>query len=468
MITLEISSTSIRLMETEGNRVTNWASQSLDPGILEDEVVSNPQALSAAVKELVTSSGINGMNVTASVSGLYSLSRIITVPTHGSGQPTHQAVREAAEEVIPLPEDEMYLSWQTIAPGDGEHQVLVVGVPRDVIDSEMRALRMVGISPRILDLKALALVRAVNREQALIINIEPTSFDIVVIINGVTVIIRTTAWQPGDLSIEDRAEHLAVALDLTVGFHNSHNPGLPVTQTTPFFVTGQMSRELDLVENIQARVGYPIEPLAPPLEYPEHMPVSQYAVNIGLALKGTLASKNVGHGDYVLPDINFLPQIYQPWKPTRKQIYLACAIVATLALLLPINQATSDAKADTTILKSQHTIINTELQKRQAELAKRVPLEKAVKEYHTIVDMGDGFAEDLQFIESKAEELSIKLQSIIHEDSLITVNCQADSYLDFRKYVAALNDSDLFSSVTTPAERYSYVQGGTITLKPGK
>jgi len=68
---------------------------------------------------------------------------------------------------------------------DGPQQVQVLGVPRDVLDSEVMALRAAGVNPRILDLKTMALVRAVNREQALILNIESTSFDTVVVVNGV-------------------------------------------------------------------------------------------------------------------------------------------------------------------------------------------------------------------------------------------------------------------------------------------
>ncbi|GAI37617.1 unnamed protein product, partial [marine sediment metagenome] len=203
MITIEISSTDIRLMEIEKGRVTKWASLSLEPGLFEGEVVSDPRALSVAVKQIMTSSGISGRNVTASVGGLYSISRIVMVPTPLGVSASREAVLEEVRGVMPLSEDELYLSWRVIAAGEGGQQVLVVGVPRDVIDSEVRALRAAGINPRVLDLKALALVRAVNREQALILNIEPTSFDTIMVVNGIPEIIRTTAWQPGDLSMED-------------------------------------------------------------------------------------------------------------------------------------------------------------------------------------------------------------------------------------------------------------------------
>jgi len=466
VVTLEISSTAIRLMETEGRRVIKWASLSLEPGVFEEEVISDPQALSASVKQLMASSGIKGKNIIASVSGLYSLVRIVMVPGPPEGSATREAVLEVAREVVPLSEDALYFSWQPIASVEGGQQVLVVSVPRDIIDTEVQALRMVGVNPRILDLKAMALIRAVNREQALILNIEPTSFDIVIVVNGVTEIIRTTAWQPGDLSVEDKAEHLVVNLELTAGFYNSHHPGLPLDPATPLFITGQMFGDSALMEKLKARVEYPIEPLAPPLECPAHLPIPQYAVNIGLALKGMAPSKNLEPGGFLPPDINLLPQVYQPWKPSARQIYLTCAVIAAIAVLFPLYQITSNAMAKTANLETKYAIINSELERRQAELKNREPLQKAITEYHTIVDMGGGFAENLKVINSQAEELGVEVQSITHEGSRITVACQADSYITFREYKTALEESGRFLTPITPPEGYPYITGGTIKLEP--
>ncbi len=466
VITIEINSTDIRLMETSGERVVRWASLALEPTMVEAGVVSDPLALSTAVKQLMTSSGITGKDVIASVSGLYSVSRILAVSNLPGELTTQEAVVEAARKVMPLAAEKLYLSWQTIATGEGAQQVIVVGVPREVIDSEMQALRAAGMNPRILDFKAMALARAVNKEQALIFNIEPTSFDIVMVVNGVPEITRTVAWQQDDLTVEDKAEHLAVNLELTVGFYNSHHSDTPLDPATPLLITGHMSRDLTLMERLQARVGYPIEPLAPPLECPAHLPVSQYAVNIGLALKGIVPSQNVEQGSYSPPDINLLPQIYQPWKPSARQIYLSCAILAAIALLFPLYQVTSEAMDRTANLEARYTILNSELERRQAELKDREPLQKAIAEYHTIVDMGGGFTEDLRVINNLAGELGVEVQSISHDGNKITFTCRADDYLTFREYKTALEESGRFSTPVTPPEGYPYVKDGPFKLEP--
>ncbi len=464
MVTIEISSTAIRLMEIEKGRVVKWASLSLEPGMFNGEVISDPKALTAAVRQLMSSSGIKGGNVTASVSGLYSVSRMVMVPTPLGVSASREAILEEARGVLPLSEDELYISWQAVAAGEGGQRILVVGVPKDMIDAEMQALRAAGLNPRVLDLKGMALLRAVNREQALILNIEPTSLDVIMVVNGIPEIMRTTAWQPADLGVEDKAEQLAVALELTVGFYNSHHLSFPFNPTAPLFITGQMSGDLALTEKLQARVRYPVESLAPPLEYPAHLPVAQYAVNIGLALKGATPAKT--EGGYLPPDINLLPGAYQPWKPSARQIQAFCVMIVAIILLFPLYQVTSDAIGETAVLEARYTTINNELQRRQAEIKSREPLKKAIAEYHTIVDMGGGFTENLRVINSQADEFGIEVQSITHRGDSITITCQAESYTAFRDYLIALEESGRFMTPIPPPEGYPYTRSGVIKVEP--
>ena len=466
VVTLDIDSTTIRLLETKGGTVTKWASVSLEPDEVEGETVSDQPALGTMVRELMTSSGIKARKVVVSISGLYSVSRILAVSSLPPELTLQEAVLEMARETMPLSEDRLYLSWQTIVAGEGERQVLVLGVPRDVIDGGMRALRGVGINPRIVELKTMALTRAVNKEQALILNIEPSSFDIIMVLNGLPEIMRTIAWQPDDLTEEDKVEHLAVTLGLTVDFYNSRHPDTPLDPATPLFITGQMSGDITLMEKLQAELRYPVEPLAPPLEYPEYLPISEYAVNIGLALRGTVAAENLGQGDYLPLDINLLPEIYYPWRPSAKQLYAAGLVIAAIALLFPLYQATAEAMGKTARTEAIFTSLNNELEGRKLEIKDREPLQKAIGEYRTIVDMGGGFTGDLEVIQSEAGKLGVRVESISHGVESITLICQADSYITFREYLTALEESGRFTTPIPPPEGYPYTTGGTIELEP--
>ena len=466
VVTLDIDSTAVRLLETRGEKVTKWASISLKPGEVEGDVVSNQQALGTKVKQLMTSSGITGRKVTASLSGLYSVSRILTVSRPPGGLTTQEAVLEAARETMPVDTDQLYLSWQTIGTGEGGQEVFVLGVPQDVVDTEVQALRAAGINPHILDLKAMALARVVNKERALVLNIEPSTFDIVMVANGIPEIMRTIAWQPDDLTVEDKAEHLATTLELTADFYDAHHPDIPLDPATPVFITGQMSGDLALMEKLQARLRYPFEPLAPPLEYPAHMPVSQYAVNIGLSLKGRPLSSEVGQGAYLPPDINLVPAIYKPWKPSARQLYFLGFIIVAIVLIFQLYQITDDALAKTANLEARYNILENEMQRRQLELQERLPLQNAVKEYHAIQDMDGNFTEDLKVINSETEERGVQLQSIAHEGNSITINWQADSYAAIENYLEALERSGRFSTpIPRPETGWPLTTRGITKLK---
>jgi len=467
VVTLDIDSTAIRLLEVSGGKVRKWASISHEQDKVEEEEVSNPQALGNKVKQLMASSSIRASKVISSLSGLYSVSRIVNVPNPTAGLTLQQAALEAASEVMPLSADDLYLSWRTITIDEEGQQILAVGVPRDIIDDQVRALRAAGINPHILDLKAMALARLVNREQALILNIEPSSFDIVIIVNGLPEIMRTVAWQQEELTEENKVEHLAVNLELTAGFYNSQHHNTPLDIATPLFITGQITRDFSLMEKMEARLEYPIEPLVPPLECPQNLPVSEYAVNIGLALKGMALAPNPEQGGYSPPNINLLPDVYQPWKPSAKQLYVTGLVIAAIALLFPLYQVTTNAMDETASLNREYTALNSELQQRQLELKRRVPLQEAIKEYDTIIDMGGNFTEDLAVIYDEAKELGVEVESASHEGDSITISCQAkdDDPVTFDNFVKALENTERFSKVTPPTEGFPYNTGGTIELE---
>ncbi|MBI2850730.1 MAG: pilus assembly protein PilM [Chloroflexi bacterium] len=482
MVTLEISSTDIRLIEVNGGKIVNWASRPLEPGVFSEEIISEPQALGNAIRALMASSGIKGKKVVTGVSGLYSLSRILTVLVAPEEPVTEQAILEATEAMIPISPDELYLSWQMLAAGTGERQALVVGVPRDIVDNEIRALKIAGINPDILDLKTLALARAVNRPEAIVLNIDASSFDIVILDGGTPEILHTTAWQPGALPVEEKAEQLISAIELTVTFYNTRHAGSPLDPAIPLIITGHLSGDTVLTGIIGDGVVYPIEPFTPPLEYPEHMPVPQFAVNIGLAMKASatpglnlklkLAARrrapaaNTKALSHSVPDLNLLPQTYKAWRPSAKQVYSSLAVAVLLGLLWPLYQLATIATSETATARQQYTVVNTQMEKRRLELTRREPIRKTIDQYKSTVAMGGGFVDDLAAIRTIAGELDVRVQGITHSGSSITFACEAADYVTFRQFIDALGESGRFTVSAVPPEGYPYIKGGPISLKP--
>jgi type IV pilus assembly protein PilM len=465
VVTLDIDSAGIRFLEVRGGVIRKWANVALEADNIEDETLSQ-QALQNTIKQLMALSSSKLGKVTASVSGLYSVSRILPLPAVPAGVTTQEFVQEMAKDVMPLSDDKIYLSWQIIANADseGEGKVLVIGVPRSMLDNEVKALRAVGVNPRILELKAMALTRVVNREQAVIVNIEPSSFDIVIIVKRVPEIMRSIAWQQDGLTVEDKVEPLAANLELTVDFFNSHNSGTPIDANTPIFFTGQMSGDLDLMDKLQARLGYPAEEITPQLRCPPDLPISQYAVNIGLALRGM---EQAGDDGGVGPGlgVNLLPSIYNPWRPTARQIYSFVAVVAAIALLFPLFQITTEVMDETTSLQIKNDALNSQLEIKKVEIKRREPIQKAVNEYHNITKREGSFIADIDVIWNEAAQLDVEVGTISHDGGVIIFSCEAKDFLTFRRYLTVLEESGRFKSPIPPPEMFPYVKGGTIKLE---
>ncbi|HEY51660.1 MAG TPA: pilus assembly protein PilM [Dehalococcoidia bacterium] len=466
VVTLDISQTGIRIMETRGRVVRRWADVSFTPEELKSIAPDSGQALGTMVKQLMDSSGIKAKSIIASISGLYTVSRVIPLPNLPPAPTLEESVDEIAQEIMPVPTDNLYFFWQTVSTNEGEQQVFAIGVPRDIMDDKIRALKIVGINPRVIEIKAMSLVRVVNQEQALILNIDPSNFDIIMVVKGVPEIMHSLAWRRDSMSIEDAAEYLATNLEVTVDFYNAHHVDAPFEMTNPLYITGQMSIELELMAKLRARLGFNIEQLTPSLECPDLLPVSQYAVNIGLAMRQEVSQRDGDGGAGLLPlDLNLLPRAYRPWRPTTNQVYSAIILMAAVALIFPLLEVTTEAMGKTAVLQQQSDILNNQLVLKKMEIERREPLQKSIGEYNSIVTRDSSFSEDVSVIIEEAERADVVVNSIAHDEVQIAINCRAEDYLSFRAYLAALEESGRFASPIPPPEGYPYTTSGTITLK---
>jgi len=226
-----------------------------------------------------------------------------------------------------------------------------------------------------------------------------------------------------------------------------------------------MSTDLTLVEKLQAKSKYPVESLAPPLKYPPYLPVSQYATNIGLALRSVAPSEEQEPVNKFSLDVNLLPDIYRPWRPSARQVYSSLLLLAAVALIFPIFQVAAEAMDSTAKLQAQYNMLNTKLELQKAEIKKREPMKKAINEFRTIVKREGSFTEDLTVIRNEAENLGVQVSSIVHEGETVIVTCQADDYVTFRAYRAALEESGRFASIDPPSEQFPFIKGGTLTLE---
>jgi type IV pilus assembly protein PilM len=284
--TVSIQQTSVRLLTVEGGEVRKWAQLPLEPGLIEKGLVRDPAQVGLALETIFREQNASKERVVASLTviGLGSTSQIFDLPKMRPNL-LADAVNREARRAMPVPVDELYLTYQVLDEKDGMQQVYVLGAPRDLVDAQITAFQMAGIRLQAMDLKPLALVRAIDREDTVIADLESESFHVIVVKDAIPDITRSAVLHGGGLDPQQKALRLVEELTRTIDFYNHSHPEKQLPPTVPVFLTGELLNTPAVRDIIQSQVGYSIEAPSPPLTYPQTLPISQFMVNIGLALK---------------------------------------------------------------------------------------------------------------------------------------------------------------------------------------
>lgn len=440
----------MRFILAKGKRVRDWGSVSIAPGLVKDGFITDPAKVSSAINTLFLEKKMPKSGVIASLTGLRSVPRMFSLPKIRSAL-LEEAIRNESEREMPVPLEELYLSWQLLGAKDSEHQFYVLGVPRNLLDTEVQTLAQAGIKPHIMDLKPLALARAVNREEALIIDLEPENFDLVVVVGGIPVIMRTVILRGEGMTPEDRTRQLTDELSRTVEFYNSSHPDHTLGSRTPAFLTGLLANDTTACELVKAAIDNPIEALAPPLECPPELPVAQYAVNIGLALRQassrTTAKARAAHLPVV--DLDVLPHKYRPQPLSLTRILLPLVPILLLALLFPMYQMKLSSEAEIAGIEAELDSVNQQLHQMQQSATTISDTEakaNLLKEERESVLSTDRFTDSLQLVLG-ALPSGVLLTSITETEGDISLDGEADSRSTVISYVTALEETGVFSAV---------------------
>ena len=117
LITLNISSVDVRVLEVRGGKVRAWGDAPLEPGMVRDGRIIKPTAVAAVIDAIFTRLKLPRDSVLVSLSGMSFTYRVIEMPDVNRSMLLEAMERSAARE-IPVPLEELYLTWQPV----GSHQ----------------------------------------------------------------------------------------------------------------------------------------------------------------------------------------------------------------------------------------------------------------------------------------------------------------------------------------------------------
>lgn len=283
-VALVIESTDVRYLALRKGQVHTWGSVPLAQGLVSEGLVSNAVETGRVVDELFAKANLNRSRVIAAIPGLRAIPRLLTLPKLQASLMEAAISREAKKE-MPVSLENLYLSWQ-IMPGGGDQQrIYLLGVPRDLVDAHYRAMQAAGVTLTSLDLKPLALVRAVNKPQAVIVNLEQDALDIILVVDYLPAIMRTFNLGAGLATPQAKIDRLVSELSQTLRFYNDSHINAPISPSTPVCATGRLLNNREALDYMRNNAGRPVEAPVAPIPCPDDLPVAEYMTNLGLATK---------------------------------------------------------------------------------------------------------------------------------------------------------------------------------------
>jgi type IV pilus assembly protein PilM len=456
IVTLYIGDTNIRLMVTRGRRISKLADAPLDMNPADPSDKDKEAEIVAKIKQLFQANKVNAKKVVVGLSGLHCLSRPVVLPQLPRAMLDEAVVREA-KRVLPVPLEQLYLSWQIIAGAEGKMKAFMVAIPRQIADNLLNILDQAGLKPYLIDIKPLAIARLVKEATAILIDVQSTEFDIVMMSDGVPQPIRTVPFPEEVLSLPDKLLLVKDELKRTIHFYNSNNPEKPITPEITMYVSGELVDEPELYESLADELGYRVLPLSSPLKCPKQLDPAHYLVNIGLTLKEL--PKEAGP---LLPNLNSLPVPYQtkPISLTRIVVLPSAAVAVGLLVVLVMSLQNTAASIDSVSSKLDATnfiLEQKQAQKKELEegitvLTQRLADAEAARIVFTdaldsLGRQGDVINGDLETTVNKLVN-GVELEGISHSGKDLNIRGKALSEAEVLEYARKLDASGRFSEVT--------------------
>ena len=400
---LYVDDAAIYALLSRGRQVLKWASSPLESGLVVQGVIQNEDAVAAKVAELWQSLGIKTKKVIAGISGIGYLYRTITIPELPK-ELLPEAVAREASTTLGISIADVYISWQIISFVPGELTIYVAALPRSLVDTLVSTLRKAGLDPYLADLKPLCLARTATETTAVMVDVQPGSLDIVILVNNMPEVVRSLPLTL-EASLEENLDTIAEELSRSVIFYNSAHADKPIAPGVPISVSGELAEREDVWERISGGQRRPVQVMPLPMAVPEGFPSARYLTNIGLALKEVLATEK-GVIAYSLINFNAIPEVYLPKPRKLADIMFIPTIVGGLAVIAIFGFFSAAIYIHNNTLEAQIASVNQQMAAQQVRAQDIIALNQQVSSVEAV---RDALVTDLDAFKADRDEINGEL-----------------------------------------------------------
>lgn len=261
---LDLDSGYMAAVQVSHDHVARAASTPLGEGVISDGEVSDPEALTAALKEFFRREALP-RSVWLGVANEQIVLRRLELPPIEDEDDRSAAVRYQAAEAIPMPLDDVVLDHQvtgarTDEEGNPKMQLVVVAARRAMVGAFVDSVRAAGLRPIGMDLDAFALVRALAAP-----SVSDDSARVFCHLAGVTTLAiavgpacHFSRVLPGssDVSADGLAEHIRMSVDTYASMPGAVDVG-------DVMLSGPGSRHDGLAEGLAEQLSVEVDHAAP-------------------------------------------------------------------------------------------------------------------------------------------------------------------------------------------------------------
>ncbi len=448
-LALSVESDEIRYLATDGKRVSEWGAAPLNDDIVQDGHVLDAVELGAAISSLLEEKRLRGSRVVFEISGVRTLPRLLRLPQVDK-KILEESIINEAERQLPLPIAELYTPRAQLSDEDAETRYLTVAISKNQVDLQVDALEAARLKSFAIDVKPLALARAVNRENAIICDIESDRVELAIVVDGVLKLARVLHFSGHELSIDDKTSYVASELNKTLAHYESRHSDGPIGPDVPLFLVGTLASQPDVRALIAQDIDNPLQELELELQHPEDFPAQQFAACAGLALKENAKAGKKRSKTAPAFNLDIIPDRFAPGKSKKMPLLTLLGGVFLGALLSLSYQIEVDGASR--ISDQNFTLINLNEQLADAEETTAVihSLESNVKdlteESEELLGEGMNFVEALDAVFSEVPYGVSLANATISEDS-INVDGMAETRTSAIYYVGLIEQGGDFAAV---------------------
>ena len=448
-LALSVESDEIRYLATDGRRVREWGATPLSDDIVQDGQVLDAVELGAAISSLLEEKRLKASHVVFEISGLRTLPRLLRLPQVDK-KILEESILNEAERQLPLPIGELYTPRTKISDEGAEIRYLTVAISKNQVDLQVDALEAARLKSFVIDVKPLALARAVNRENAIICEIELDRAELAIVVDGVLKLARILHFKGHELSVSDKASYVASELTRTLAHYANRQPDGPIGPDVPLFLVGKLARDPEVKALIADEIDNPLEELDLELQHPDDFPALQFTACVGLAMKHNVKAGKKGSKTSQTFDLDIIPDRFAPGKSKKMPLLTLLAGVFLGALLTLTYQVEVDGAAR--ISDQNFRLINLNEQLIDAEDTTAVinSLEKSVEnltaESSKLLGDGMSFVDGLDAVFSQVP-YGVSLSSVSISGDSIDVDGTAQTRTTAIHYVGLIEQGGDFAAV---------------------